>query len=146
MICAKCGQTFRACKCVDIDARLREVRRSATRVELRWCNNCDRHADRCVCSFTDYLRRQAEWSARTFGHGVRTVGLTRHIEKEIAEIRLKPHDLTEWVDVMILALDGYWRAGGDPAGIMADLQAKQNINFARQWDRRSDDEPTEHVR
>jgi hypothetical protein len=87
-----------------------------------------------------------EWSGRTFGHGVRTAGLTIHIEKEVAEIRQKPHDLTEWIDVMILALDGYWRAGGDPADIMAQLQAKQDVNFLRQWPASSDDQSSEHVR
>lgn len=93
-----------------------------------------------------YLRRQEIWSARTFGHGVRTVEITKHIKKELAEILAKPHDLTEWIDVMILAMDGFWRAGGDPRAIMDYLQAKQNVNFARAWIARIAGEPTEHDR
>jgi hypothetical protein len=34
----------------------------------------------------EYLNRQIPWSERTFGHSVRTVGITKHIEKELAEI------------------------------------------------------------
>lgn len=94
-----------------------------------------------------YLERQEEWSSRTFGHGTRTLGLTKHIEKEIAEIRAKPHDLSEWVDVVILALDGYWRHGGDPLEIMKHLVAKQEKNFVRQWPTStSEEEAIEHVR
>jgi len=94
-----------------------------------------------------YVQRQEEWSSRTFGHGPRTLGVTRHIEKEIAEIRENPHDLSEWVDVVILALDGYWRHGGDPREIMKHLTAKQEKNFARQWPTpTSQDDAVEHVR
>lgn len=81
----------------------------------------------------DYTARQKEWSAKTFGPGLRTVGVTEHIKKELAEILEAPQDLEEWVDVIILALDGYWRAGGRPRDIMTHLQAKQDINFARAW-------------
>ena len=95
------------------------------------------------------MRRQIKWSERTFGHGVRTGGITRHIEKELAEIRAAPHDLTEWADVVILALDGAWRAGYAPEEIAAALERKQAVNFARQWPPASDvgpNEPTEHIR
>jgi hypothetical protein len=94
-----------------------------------------------------YLRRQQIWSTRTFGEGPRTAGIVKHIEKELAEILAKPLDLTEWIDVVILALDGYWRAGGQPDGVMDYLQAKQNVNFTRTWPAPTDDgEPTEHDR
>jgi len=94
-----------------------------------------------------YLQQQAEWSLRTFGAGTRAEGICKHIEKELGEIRKKPYDLVEWADVMILALDGYWRAGGDPQHIMDVLEGKQQINFRRKWPEPSGpDEPTEHVR
>lgn len=93
-----------------------------------------------------YLRRQELWSARTFGQGAQTVEITKHIQKELAEILAQPNDLTEWIDVVILALDGYWRAGGDPDAIMDYLQAKQNVNFTRAWQAPRDGEPTEHDR
>ncbi len=93
----------------------------------------------------EYLKRQEEWSSRTFGHGTRTLGVTKHIEKEIAEIRAKPHDLFEWVDVIILAMDGYWRHGGSPESLMIALQAKQDKNFSRNWPTpTSEDEAVEH--
>jgi hypothetical protein len=93
-----------------------------------------------------YLRRQEIWSGRTFGNGVRTVEITKHIQKELAEILASPHDLTEWIDVVILALDGFWRAGGEPAAIMDYLQAKQNVNFTRAWPPPVAGEPAEHDR
>lgn len=94
-----------------------------------------------------YVERQREWSQRTFGEGLRSGGVTQHIEKECAEIRANPTDLTEWVDVMILAMDGYWRAGGSPRLLMAHLREKQIKNFARKWPiPTSQDEAVEHIR
>lgn len=81
----------------------------------------------------EYLRLQWEWSRRTFGPGRRTLGITDHIRKELAEIEAKPDDLSEWVDVAILAMDGYWRHGGKPEAFMDALLAKQRKNFARTW-------------
>ena len=95
----------------------------------------------------DHLKRQWAWSLKTFGPVRRTLGVTRHIEKEIAEIREKPEDLSEWVDVIILAMDGYWRHGGKPEELLMHMQAKQDKNFARQWPSpTSEDEAVEHVR
>ena len=48
--------------------------------------------------FIQYIVKQREWSERTFGHSTRTNGITRHIEKELAEIRVAPRDLGEWID------------------------------------------------
>ncbi len=96
---------------------------------------------------TEYLNRQQEWSSRTFGYGARTLGVTKHIEKELAEIRANPYDLSEWVDVMILAMDGYWRHGGSAASLEGALQAKQDKNVTREWPApTSQDDPVEHVR
>jgi hypothetical protein len=80
-----------------------------------------------------YLDRQIEWSKRTFGSGKRTKGIVEHIRSELNEITEAPQDLREWVDVMILALDGYWRHGGTPETLMDALIKKQNVNFARAW-------------
>lgn len=100
-----------------------------------------------MTSLIEYLTRQIAWSKRTFGHGVRTMGITRHIEKELAEIRAAPHDLTEWIDVVILALDGAWRAGYTSKQIANELELKQAVNFARTYSfPTSEDEPSEHVR
>ncbi len=94
-----------------------------------------------------FLARQIAWSQNTFGPGTRVGGLTKHIAKELEEIRAKPDDLSEWVDVIILALDGYWRNGGTANAIMDDLIAKQRKNFQRTYPMpTSQDEPSEHVR
>jgi hypothetical protein len=81
----------------------------------------------------DYLTRHRDWSERVFGPGRQTQGLVEHIAKELDEIRAKPDDLVEWVDVMILAFDGYLRHGGTVDGLMRDLEAKQAANFRRRW-------------
>ncbi len=98
-------------------------------------------------SLTAYLTRQWGWSARTFGPGRRTKGILQHIRKELLEVEAKPDDLSEWVDVAILAMDGFWRHGGDVDGFMPALLAKQEKNFARQWpEPTSEDHAIEHVR
>jgi hypothetical protein len=98
-------------------------------------------------SLIPYIERQAAWSHRTFGGGLRTKGIIDHIRKELLEISANPGDLEEWVDVMILAIDGYWRHGGNPLDLMRHLQAKQNKNFERKWPPSlSEDEAVEHIR
>lgn len=80
-----------------------------------------------------HLSQQREWSERTFGPGARTAGVLDHIRKELTEIEKAPLDLSEWIDVVILALDGAWRAGHLPHEIIAALRAKQAKNEARTW-------------
>lgn len=82
---------------------------------------------------TAHLHRQREFSERTFGPGVRTAGVVDHIRKELREIEAKPSDVTEWIDVVILALDGAWRMGATPEEIVAALVAKQAKNEGRVW-------------
>ena len=97
----------------------------------------------------EHLRRQREFSERTFGPGARTKGVLDHIRKELAEIEDAPADLSEWADVVILALDGAWRAGHEPHEIIAAIKAKQARNEAREWpDWRTApaDQAIEHVR
>ena len=80
-----------------------------------------------------HLYRQREWSRLTFGPGERTQGVIDHIRKELAEIEKDPTDISEWIDVVILALDGAWRAGHSPEAIVSALIAKQGKNESRQW-------------
>lgn len=96
-----------------------------------------------------HLYRQREFSLRTFGPGSRIQGVTDHIRKELAEIEAAPGDLGEWIDVALLALDGAWRAGFDPATIALALATKQIRNELRTWpDWRTaaPDTAIEHVR
>ncbi len=96
-----------------------------------------------------HLYRQREWSNTTFGPGPRHEGLVDHIQKELEEIKLAPNDVSEWIDVVILALDGAWRAGHSPEAISAALEAKQSKNEDRQWPDWQTADPNkaiEHVR
>lgn len=96
-----------------------------------------------------HLVRQRAFSEKTFGPGASTAGVVDHIRKELREIEEHPTDLSEWIDVVILALDGAWRAGHSPDQIIEALQAKQAKNEARTWpDWRTAplDRAIEHVR
>ena len=96
-----------------------------------------------------HIERQREWSERTFGPGSRSAGVVDHIRRELVEIEADPSDLGEWVDVVILALDGAWRAGHDPQTIIDAIVAKQTRNEQRTWpDWRTmpTDRAIEHVR
>ena len=96
-----------------------------------------------------HLHRQRAFSLRTFGPGPRTAGVLDHIRKELVEIEEAPGSVMEWVDVILLALDGAWRAGFDPARIALEIATKQVRNEARQWPDWRTAEPgkaIEHVR
>lgn len=98
-----------------------------------------------------HIEHQRAWSERTFGPRDQRgpLGPLAHIRKELNEVEDDPHDLEEWVDVLILAFDGAWRAGHEPAAIIAGVKAKQAKNERRQWpDWRGvpADQAIEHVR
>jgi hypothetical protein len=93
-----------------------------------------------------WLSKHIPWSYQTFGDGKRTEGLCKHIEKELNEIRSNPNDVYEWIDVVILALDGAWRAGFTIEQICEALEEKQKINKNRHWVKTPEDTPTEHVK
>lgn len=84
-----------------------------------------------------HLRRQAEFSLRTFGPGERVAGVCDHIRKELVEVQNDAEAglpvLAEWIDVIILACDGAWRSGATPEQIVAALVAKQTKNEGRCW-------------
>jgi hypothetical protein len=80
-----------------------------------------------------HLDRQKRFSEKTFGPGVRTHGILDHIRKELVEIDSDPMDLEEWVDVVLLALDGAWRIGAQPWEIAQAIEAKLTKNEARTW-------------
>lgn len=63
-----------------------------------------------------------DWSKATFGPGRRTKGLLEHIRRELDEVAAAPDDLVEWVDVVLLAFDGYWRHGGTPEGFVFSMK------------------------
>lgn len=57
------------------------------------------------------VEEQRYFSKTTFGSGQMTARILDHITSEIEEVRQAPHDLSEWADIVLLALDGAWRTG-----------------------------------
>jgi hypothetical protein len=107
-----------------------------------------------------HLTRQMVFSKAAFGPGARTQGVIDHIRKELKEVEESGGEASEWVDVVILALDGLtrqlWNAGihQRPADEIAEMavgmvRAKQARNELRDWpDWRTADpnRAIEHVR
>lgn len=96
----------------------------------------------------EHLKRQIAFSKGAFGPGERRAGIIDHIRKELVEVEATdgpdPH---EWVDVVILALDGLTRSlaavygskthkahtdfiAKEAAGLIV---AKQGLNEDRTW-------------
>lgn len=93
-------------------------------------------------NLTEHLKRQIAFSRATFGPGARTGGVIDHIRKELGEVAEAPSDYEktiEWVDVVILALDGLTRSINLPTTDAIAEQAarmivdKQNANERRSW-------------
>lgn len=69
-----------------------------------------RERDTALCSsLTKHLERQIAFSLKAFGPAKRTGGIIDHIRKELVEVANAPEDITEWIDLAMLALDGAWR-------------------------------------
>lgn len=96
-------------------------------VHVMRCRVCEPALDATL------LRRQREFSERAFGPGPRTLGVLEHITKEIEEVKAAPNDLGEWVDIVILGLDGAWRAGYNAQTIIDAVIEKFERNEARTW-------------
>lgn len=108
----------------------------------------------------EHLIRQMAFSHQAFGPGERTTGVIDHIRKELKEVEDGNGEASEWVDVVILALDGLTRRlafvngeRGDPYRVAETacrmIQGKQSRNEARQWPDWRTADPTkaiEHVR
>lgn len=93
---------------------------------------------------SEHLCRQIAFSRATFGPGKRTAGVVDHIRTELVEVEEAGGSPEEWVDVVILALDGLTRSilfadGGcgetdDAAAEAAHMiREKQGINERRSW-------------
>lgn len=80
-----------------------------------------------------HLERQNAFSEKTFGPAGKTAGVIDHIKKEIKEIEAEPTDLEEWIDLVLLSLDGAWRAGYTPEQTVGMLEYKQTKNENRKW-------------
>lgn len=80
-----------------------------------------------------YIDMQREFSEQTFGPGLRTEGVLDHIAKESVEVRQDPTDLGEWVDLIILSIDGAWRTGASSQDVIDAVHAKLIRNMQRDW-------------
>lgn len=99
-----------------------------------------------------HLWQMRLWSDETFGPGRRQLGIIDHIRRELAEVETAADGqelLGEWVDVIILGLDGATRCGATPEQVIQAIHAKWERNRTRTWpDWRefSEDEAIEHDR
>lgn len=80
-----------------------------------------------------FIEDYGVFSDKAFGVGKRSVGITEHLKKEINELELDPNDPFEWVDVILLGMDGLRRLGYTPEQITNFLEEKFNINKKRIW-------------
>jgi hypothetical protein len=81
-----------------------------------------------------FFDAKAAWSRETFGPGDRYAGVIAHIRKELDEIEAEPSEAVEWIDVVLLAMDGAWRSAGlDGGEFVAVLKAKDGANRMRTW-------------
>ncbi len=94
-----------------------------------------------------FLRRLRLWSAETFG-GQRPVGILDHLRKEVEEIAEDPTDVNEWVDAILLALDGAMSTGHTPKEVIRAVHEKMTVNEKRDWpapDPANADKAVEHI-
>lgn len=84
----------------------------------------------------EHLKRQNEFSAKTFGpprEPNASAGVIDHLKEEITEVESDPKDIMEWIDIMMLASDGAFREGYTPENIAAAWAMKLDINMSRTW-------------
>ena len=77
MFCGECNNDLGACICLDIEARLKNLR-SSRHVATKWCTKCDQHHTRCRCeqpawasNFPDLLKQQENGTLRTLADVIR---------------------------------------------------------------------------
>ena len=107
-----------------------------------------------------FLIRKIIFSDITFGPGARTKGVIDHIRKEITEIEASNGSMEEWVDVVLLALDGLCRSIefnpnvpiSNPVAVASlaatAIEEKQTTNELRKWPdwRGNENDAIEHLK
>jgi len=97
----------------------------------------------------DCIKRQQTFALKAFGEGDHSKGLLEHIKKEVIEIYEDASDTEEWVDIIILAMEGAWRTGASPKDIADIFNLKMSKNERRAWPAIGSIEPgkpIEHLR
>jgi hypothetical protein len=96
-----------------------------------------------------HLEDQIEFSCNAFGPDYSYKRIVDHLFKEIKEIQTDPNNLEEWIDVVLLALDGAWRSGHSPEQVVQGLSDKLDIIKNRiypDWRTADPDKAIEHIR
>jgi hypothetical protein len=97
--------------------------------------------------FIEFCVRHKLWSRQVAGEGLRTEALTRHIEKECAELRANPDDRMEAVDIIILGMELYFRQPfTSTPRLVQDLLLKMGKIERRNWPKVAEGQPMEHQR
>jgi len=86
-----------------------------------------------IRTFTDLVNRQRAWSTAQFGETVPIDRILNHITEEVAEVKAEPGTLHNWIDIVLLAFDGAWRAGHSPKEVVQAIQDVQVRNIMREW-------------
>ena len=85
-------------------------------------------------TFLAHLDRQKVFRIRAFGPSARTEGVLDHIRLECNEVSgTGGKDLSEWIDIAMLAFSGALGAGFAPYEIVQAIEAKQTKNEKRSW-------------
>jgi len=94
-----------------------------------------------------FIEVQRAFSLKTFGPENDKKRIISHIQKELAELD-ESGELIEWIDIILLALDGAWRGGASPQEISEAMDNKLRININREWPNwrtTKPGEPIEHI-
>lgn len=96
--------------------------------------------------FTDFVKRKMDHSRATWPSQT-LFGVLAHARKEVEEIEDNISDCIEWVDLILLGIDGACRTGLTPEQLGIQLERKLAINLQRAWPKPSTpDSPGEHDR
>lgn len=108
--------------------RLLEENRKLRAEADKYKNLVGSMADYSLSCMAAHHRR---WAEDAFGKNYTIQSTIAHARLELAEIEAAPNDKREWIDLLRLAIDGYWRSGG--RSIVADFHEKQRICEQRRW-------------
>lgn len=123
-------------KLTDLREALASVERAIQMAEITMQRRIDKEPGLEIAfefNLVSHLERQISFSKKAFGPNHRTSGVVDHLRKELCEVENNPDDIFEWIDVVLLALDGAWRRGFSPEEICKALTAKLLKNEQREW-------------
>lgn len=105
------------------------------------------HHDSLSSRFIDgeFIDKLYAWSLEAYGPGQRTAGILDHIRKELYEIEKDPQDLEEWIDVILLALNGAQRLNVGGEAILEAFYKKCIKNVKRTWPEWKDLDPNKAI-